>query len=258
MAKKIIFTTPTLALSLISSAVADEAKPMITDRPDFTESTAVVPSGRTQIEGGITISRSGDEHSSSLGEMLVRHSLGQWSELRVEVPSRSLVRGNSSKSSDFGDGSLGFKVVLAPGSGFGFNKPSVALIGSASLPIGSRDARGSGFQPEAKLLLGVDLSERFSLSSNLNVAHLKDQNGHFNEFSASVSLGMGISRRTGAFVEFFGFLPSGKRDSSKYLNGGFTYLMNDDLQLDARLGLGIDNDVSGPDMFYGVGLAKLF
>jgi hypothetical protein len=108
------------------------------------------------------------------------------------------------------------------------------------------------------LLLSVDLSKRFSLSSNLNAAYFKDGDGRFNEFSASLSLGMGITERTGAFVEVFGFLPSGNRDSTKYLNGGFTYLMNDDLQLDERVGLGIGNDVRGPDVFYGVGLAKLF
>lgn len=239
-------------------AHAQKLEAIITDRPDFTESTETVPLGRTQIEGGVTFSRSGEARDGSFGEVLVRHALGNKTELRFEVPNFANSRGEGARTSNLEDGSIGFKRVLLPGSGLGFRKPRVSLIGSVGLPLGSREVRGSGVQPGVKLLLGVDLNERFSLSSNLNAAYLKDEAGRFNEISGSVSLGIGISERVGSYVEVFGFAPGGERDSSKYLNGGLTYQLNPDFQLDARLGIGLGNDVDGPDHFFGVGASRRF
>jgi hypothetical protein len=168
-------------------------EPIITDRPDFTESTETVPVGMTQVEGGFTFSRAGDERGSSFGEVLVRHALGGRTELRLEVPSFSRMRGAGGRESGFEDGSIGFKYMLSQGSGgFGFKKPRVSLIGDTSLPIGARRFRQNTLQPGVKLLLGVDLSERLSLSSNLNYAYLKDSE-RFHELSASLSLGIGLT-----------------------------------------------------------------
>lgn len=247
-----------LFLAVSSPACAQESEAILTDRPDFTESTETVPAGKTQTEGGMTISRSGETRDVSFGEVLVRRALGAKTELRLELPNYARSRGGGDRTANFEDGSIGFKIRLAPGSGLGFKKPRVSLIGSVGLPIGSREVRGSGVQPGVKLLLGVDLSERFSLSSNLNAAYLKDENGRFNEFSSSVSLGVGLGERVGSYLEVFGFAPSGERASSKYLNGGLTYLLSPDFQLDARLGVGLGNDVDGADNFVGVGAARRF
>lgn len=231
---------------------------IITDRPDFTESTETVPAGMTQVEGGLTFSRAGDERGSSFGEVLIRHALGRKAELRVEAPTFARNRGTGGRESGFEDGSIGFKYMLSPGGdGLGLKRPRVSLIGAANVPIGSRQFRQGGLQPGVKLLLGADLSQRLSLSSNLNYAYLKDSE-RFHEFSASLSLGMGLSERLGSYVEVFGFLPSGERDSSRFINGGFTYQLSPDFQLDARLGLGLGNDVGGPDTFLGLGLARRF
>lgn len=239
-------------------AHAQKQEPIITDRPDFTEATETVPPGRTQIEAGITFSRSGAARDGSFGEVLVRHALGKQTELRFEAPNYASSRGEGARTTNFEDGSIGFKRVLLAGSGFGFQKPRVSLIGSVGLPLGSREVRGSGVQPGVKLLLGVDLNERFSLSSNLNAAYLKDEASRFNEISGSVSLGIGLSERLGSYVEVFGFAPGGERESSKFLNGGFTYLLSPDFQLDARLGIGLGNHVDGPDQFFGVGASRRF
>jgi len=238
---------------------ASEVEPIITDRPDFTESTETVPAGMTQIEAGATYARTGDERSHSLGEVLVRHALGRRTELRLEVPTLSRTRGAAGRESGFEDGSIGFKTMLSQGSGgFGLKRPRISLIGDTSLPVGSSRFRERKLQPGVKLLLGVDLSERLSLSSNLNYADLSEEGDRFGEFSASLSLGIGVTERVGSYVEVFGFFPGGKRDNSRFINGGFTYLVNNDFQLDARLGFGLGNDAAGPDTFFGVGVSRRF
>ncbi len=148
--------------------------------------------------------------------------------------------------------------MLSPGEGgFGLRRPRVSLIGAVGVPLGSRDFRQSGLQPEAKLLLGSDLSERVSLSSNLNAAYRSEEGERFGALSGSVSLGVGVTERVGSDVELFGFSPAGRPDS-RFINGGLTYLLNDDFQVDARLGLGLNNDAHGPDVFFGFGVARRF
>lgn len=234
-------------------------EPIITDRPDFTESTETVPTGMTQIEAGATFTRVGDERSSSFGEVLVRHALGRKTELRLEVPSFSRTRGAEGRQSGFEDGSIGFKYMLSQGSGgFGLKKPRISLIGDTSLPIGSRDFRERKLQPGAKLLLGWDLSERLALSSNLNYAYLSEDGERFGEFSGSLSLGISLTERVGSYIEVFGFFPGGDRENTRFVNGGFTYLVNPNFQLDTRLGFGLGNDVGGSDTFFGVGVSRRF
>ncbi len=240
-------------------AQTSEVEPIITDRPDFTESTETVPIGMTQIEAGVTFARAGDERSNSFGEVLVRHALGRRTELRLEVPSFSRTRGAGGRESGFEDGSIGFKYMLSQGAGgFGLKRPRISLIGDTSLPLGSRRFRERKLQPGAKLLLGWDLSDRMALSSNLNYAYLSEEGERFGEFSASLSLGIGLTERIGSYLEVFGFFPGGNRDNTRFINGGFTYLVNNDFQLDARLGFGLGNDVGGSDTFFGVGVARRF
>lgn len=249
-----------VSLPLRAGATPQNAvEPLITDRPDFTESTETVPTGMTQVEGGYTYSRAGQEKQHSYGELLIRHALGHKTELRLEVPSYARMHGPPGKASGFEDGSIGFKVMIAKGSDKpGLKRPRVSLIGATSLPIGSRDFRERKLQPEVKLLLGWDLSERVALSSNLNYAYLSEDGDRYGELSGSVSFGLSLSDRVGSYVEVFGFLPGGDRSNSKFVNGGFTYQINKDVQLDARVGCGLGNDIEGPDYFFGVGVARRF
>jgi hypothetical protein len=60
---------------------------LITDRPDFTESVEAVPSGRVQVEGGITYAREGDEDAATVPELLARIGIMPRAELRLTLPS---------------------------------------------------------------------------------------------------------------------------------------------------------------------------
>ena len=246
-----------LALPPLSGhAGAPEPESIVTDRPDFTESTDTVPEGRFQLEGGYTFARAGGDEEVTTGELLLRVAAGPRTELRVGVPSYGRIRAAGGNGAGLEDASVGVKVRLAKGSsGYGLGRPNVSLIAATTLPTGASAYRENTLQPEAKLCLSWDLSDRLGLSSNLNYAYLSEDGQRFGQFSGSVSLGMGLTERVGTYLETFGFTATGPDGADAgYLNAGVTYLVSGDYQLDARIGVGF-NGLSD-DYFVGVGAAR--
>lgn len=71
-------------------------------------------------------------------------------------------------------------------------------------------------------------------------------------------MGYKLTEKWGTYIEYFGFVPASKDGPNKsFFDGGFTYLVNDDLQLDARAGIGAFNGES-PDYFVGIGMSWRF
>jgi hypothetical protein len=58
--------------ALVALAATADDEPLVTDRPDFTESAATVTRGRTQVEMGYTFTSAGDFDEHAMGELLVR------------------------------------------------------------------------------------------------------------------------------------------------------------------------------------------
>ncbi|HYN21115.1 MAG TPA: transporter [Thermoanaerobaculia bacterium] len=228
---------------------------IVTDRPDFTESTSTLPPGHFQIEGGTTVARVEEEDSTSFGELLVRVGMGEMWEARLGIGSYSRIETPLADFTGFEDPSVGLKVrfteaadQLAPG------QPAMALIFLTSIPAGDEDLTDDEWVPEAKLALGWSLSSRFSLGSNVNYAYAVDGDDRFHQLSGSLTSGFSITDRVGSYLEWFGFLEEIEDGpSTHYVNGGVTYLVNNDLQVDARVGTGLND--ADPDWFVGVGAA---
>lgn len=237
-------------------AAAAAAEPIITDRPDFTESTASVAGGRVQLESGYTFDRAGEARSHSVGELLLRVGVGRGTELRFGFNSFSVATTPADEVSGLEDASVGLKVGLLPGAGApGSLVPSAALLLGTSLPTGAAAFRTRELQPEAKLAISWDLAEWLAFSSNLNYAYLAEGGERFSEYGGSASFGVGLTDRLGGYAEYYGFLPRGEgREASSYLNGGLTFQFTPDFQLDARAGAGL-NPV-GPEYFFGIGLSR--
>ena len=233
-----------------------EKTPIVTDRPDFTESTEVVPLRRVQLEGGVTYSRTSDEKGYTLGEFLLRVNTGPRTELRVGVNSYALVRSPGGNAYGWEDPTLGMKVKLADGDERpGLRRPDIGLILQTTLPVGAPAYREETLQPEAKLCLAWDLCERVQMSSNLNYAWVSEESERFGQFSGTLSFAYALSDRVGSYLEYFGFFPGEEAGGNRsYVNGGFTYLVTDDFQLDARAGFGMNP--TRPDGFFGVGASR--
>lgn len=246
-------------------------EPISTDRPDFTESTDVVPRGWFQLEGGYTYTwnRSPDARSldHTFPEFLLRVGLLQHTELRIGWEGLSLTeetfhgvtpvgRPRTFHNHDDGatDLSFGIKQHLLERDGL---VPDFSVIAALSMPTGGPTKSSGDVDPEIKLLWGYPLTEKLTLSGNANVAMPSDGDGRFLQPAASVSLAYSIAEWMGAYVEYFGFYPNERdEDCAHYANGGFTFPIAQHLQFDVRVGAGLNEEAD--DLFTGFGFAIRF
>lgn len=243
-----------LPSALSAQGADDEPAPLIGDRPDFTESASVV--GRLQLETGYTYEEAGPTELHTAGEMLVRIPASRRLELRVGVPSWAWSRighgpGAGSEADGVTEASLGVKVELREPSPDG-GGPQVALLAGTTIPTGG-DMGADGLHPGGRLAAVLELSDRLALAANAGVASAEDAGSRHAELAGSVSLGVGLAERLGAYLETFGLAPTGDGPgSSTVVNGGLTWLVGRDLQLDVRLGTGLSGP--SPDLIFGAGL----
>ncbi len=223
--------------------------PLESDRPDFTESTTTIEPGHLQIEGGYTYTHDDDSENHAIPELLVRAGVTPRSEFRLSPPSYARVDEQSQGSVEgVTDTSIGMKTRLWDG-----NVP-LSLLSSLSLPTGSSGLRANGVEPEVKLCWASALAERIELAGNVGLG-LPRAPDRFTEATASLTLSSAITADIGAYVEYFALLPLAAREAedTHYINGGITTSLSDDLQLDARIGGGLNPDAD--DAFAGVGFA---
>lgn len=243
-----------VGLAMGIPAVVRAQEPLVTDRPDFTESTEVVRRGHVQVEGGYTFSRMGSEHRHAFGEVLVRVPVSARLELRFALNSYLVVRWHGGERSGFEDGVLGFKLKLLEGlEERDVARPAVALLVATSVPTGGPAYGESGLQPEVKLALAWPVSHRLSVSSNLIAAVPRERGERFLQFAASLSAGCSLGERVAGYVEVYGFEPAERGGPSlAYANGGLTLLLSPDHQLDVRAGRALN--AADTHYFVGVGL----
>ncbi len=260
-----VLTISTMSVvSMVSTALPAAAQslggwsglddPISPDRPDFTEGTGVIPVGHVQIEGGTTLTRVDDVDANSFGELLVRFGLGERVEARLGLGSYSRIDTDAGNLSGLEDPALELKVrftdeagELAPG------QPAVALVLATSVPVGDEELTDDEWVPAALLAFDWELSSRFSLGANLGASYGADGVGdRFTQAFGSLAAGFSATDRLGTFVEWFGFSEEEKDGpSTHYVNGGVSYLINNDLIVDARIGTGLNDP--DPDWFAGIG-----
>ena len=244
-----------------AAAASQELEPLVTDRPDFTESASVPGGGRIQVEGGWTVEEDGEARAHSLGEVLVRVGIGERFEARIEpLTWLSVDGGDEAVDADDLDGlddaGIGFKAMLFDARPPGV--PAAALLVGTTIPTGGEEIGEEGWQPEARFALGWELSDLWSLGVNAGWGRPEEDGERFDQALGSVALGRAIGDRLGAFLELFGLAPAGADgdDDAAFIDGGLTLAFGPDAQLDARAGAGLSD--AAADWFFGLGFARRF
>jgi hypothetical protein len=260
------------SLSLQSPDAAGASAPLVisTDRPSFSDGTGFVPMGHFQLETGYTFTyRDRDEVETQRHngpEVLGRVSLLEDRfELRVITSGYTWSRtddGNDSDSvSGWNDVSLGFKLKLTDQNGW---LPRLAFGAQTTLGIGSDDISNQIAEPTLKLLWSYDLGtcfgdgwKGFTLGGNANIAWPTTAGDRFTQGQGSIYLSFPIVDRLTGFVEYYVIGPNSKdSDEAHYADFGAVYLLDNRVQLDARVGFGL-NDEAG-NGYLGVGISFLF
>ncbi len=235
MVRRLVF----LSVALASPTYAQE--PLVTDRPDFTESASAVERAHFQLEGGFTLTDKDGENEYAVGEVLLRIGIAPRLELRIA--------GNSYVASDgddgFEDAGVGVKLMIVE---------DTAVLAGTSVPTGSSGVGSDAWEPEVRLAHQRVLGD---LAVGANVGwfstEVDDERRHGG--LASLAFGIPLTDRDGLFLEAYGIATEGSGGEEAYVDGGLTRFFSDDFQLDARVGVGIAGD-DAADWFFGVGAAR--
>ncbi|MFO7446987.1 MAG: transporter [Ignavibacteriaceae bacterium] len=232
-----------IVLLFAFSSLIFSQEPIITDRPDVTESAVTVPHYSLQVESGFVIRNTKDEENDvaanfrdvSFLTTLLRYGLMENLELRlgseylyqkVDIDGRSNAEGLNGLLA-------GAKFQLVRDNP---SFPDMALLFHLNIPFGSENFKTDNIEPEILLALSHPLSKTFSLSYNLGGA-LQSSNRMI--YFYSVSVAAPLSEKLGAFIELFGEIPAGN-ESVENIDGGFTYLIQDNFQFDISAGVILD------------------
>jgi hypothetical protein len=242
--------------------------PIATDRPDQTESPFIVPAGRVQIETGYWVENDKDENTKiknrAYNTSLIKVGLSKFVELRLIAEYLGTSRYDRSTNAKIGTMNgmnsiaVGSKIFLCEERGI---IPKTSLITHLQLPyFGNKNFRPSYVAPRFRFLMQHTLSEKISLSYNVGGewdGTTKNTTGIY-----TISLGIALAKGLNMFVESYGFLTENSSEDDKFngtfsndhrLDGGFTYLLQNNLQLDISGGIGLSKN--SPDSFMSCGIS---
>ena len=233
-------------------------EPLVTDRPDFTEASSTVGKGVAQLEIGYTFTSDDSggmkTRSHSFPEPLLRYGILQdWLELRVAWNyNEEQTNGVTASGSD--DLYLGFKIGLTPQQGV---LPEMALIPQMTTPTGAGAFTANEVLPGANLIYGWEINDFLSTAGSTQFNRsVDDGTGNaYTEWAQSWTVAYTLTDEFGAYTEWFALFPH-SADTARpehYFNGGFTYLLTDDIQWDIRAGKGLNG--AADDYFVGTGLS---
>ena len=196
-----------LALALPVSLAAQTIN---TDRPDQTESSAVVPAGSLQWECGFsstwTPTFGGTVRELAVPNSLFRVSLHEKFELRVvhQLNRISDVAwgGEDQIAEGTSDVQLGTKIQLWQRED---SRTEIAYLGHAVLPTGDPDLNGSSTGMVNKLCISHDVGPDWALGYNLGY-DIADEQG---TFTYALAIGKAINDQLGVYFEPYGEMANG-------------------------------------------------
>lgn len=243
----ITFTVQSQEIEPAKKGFNKDGPDLITDRPDQTESSITVPKNTLQIETGFVyenFKRDDVEFKNwGIGTTLLRY--GVWDNFELRLGNYYQLSSAYSESFNIdtvqqgiGPIVVGFKVYVVEEKGF---RPEISIMADLTLnKVGKVDYRPSYTYSSIKILASHTLSDFFSLGYNFGYGNNGEDARGF--FVYSAVLGMGISDRIGAFAEIYGTSANGDSPLTR-VDGGFTYLVRNNLQLDVSGGTGLDSGI---------------
>src|SRR5215469_3964245 len=243
-----------LAIFAIRSAIAQTggsglAPPysdIITDRPDVTESSIVVPVGTLQFENGFTWTADHGAQSIDFSQTLIRLGISNKMEFRFVVPDYVHGVGTIPIQSGFEDLAIGFKRQLGPLPG----GVDLSVIVAVSIPSGARPVSSGGYDPFVKFPRSKDLERGWSIGGMQSLFWNTDGDRRNGIWEPTFYLEKQITKPLDAFMEYAG--DYAQHGGSKQLaHFGAAFRLNANNQVDFHFGFGLNRET--PNHFFAVG-----
>ena len=233
---------------IFNVAASAQVTPIQADRPDQTETPAIVPKGMFQVESGFGYQKE-DAHNATwtLPTALWKYGVNENFELRliteIEIENKETENNYGLKPI-----LIGCKIKMCEEEGI---IPKTSFIGHMSIPnAASSKYKNDFYAPEFRFTMQHTLSDKFSLGYNLG--------SEWDGFTAAptfiytLTTGYAISEKLGSYVELFGFGPQ-KDKANHNIDGGITYLINHNFMLDLSSGVGLT--ANAPDYYIAFGFS---
>lgn len=228
-----VLTTPAMAQSISA------------ERPGFSSSPLTLAARTLQLEGGYEYRDGGRSEAHTLPLGLLRYGLLERLELQLSWAGYSRIDVPGADVEGVTDAGLGFKWQAT-----GADAPvPIGIFAGLSLPVGDSELSSDEVDPVLGLFwtrsTAVDLFGTVLISESDNDTVLTN----------AVGAAFSFDDRRGGYLEYFGSFSDGG-GPEHVLNGGLTWLMAVDLQLDVNAGVGLNG--RAPDYFVGAGVAYRF
>ncbi|WP_373991244.1 transporter [Duganella sp. BuS-21] len=252
-----------LGLPLLAHAV-EEKDQVVTDRPDFVESSNVVGAGRFQIETSFALERDkahGGKQRTYSTPTLLRFGLSDNWEARIETDGRMRVvtddpGGGRQTDNGYADVSLGVKWHMADADGA---LPSMGVLAHLDLDSGTAAFRAPGKGGSLRLAAEWELPGDLGLGVMPGLAWQRDDNGaRYTSAILGVVLGKEWNERFRSFIEYSApQIARGRHGGTvTTFDVGAAYLLTDLVQVDSALSRGLNRNT--PDWSWTVGLSIKF
>jgi hypothetical protein len=248
---------------LTGLAHAGETDKIVTDRPDFVESSDVVGRAIVQIEASVAQERkkaNGLRERTFSTPSLLRVGVSDSVELRLETDGLVAMHtdGGATSTSERGyaDASLGVKWHALDAKG---GLPSIGFLAHLDLASGSRAFRGDGVRPSLRMAAEWDLPNDYALGVMPGIIRGRDDSGQgFTAAIFGIVLGKEWTEQVRTFVEFAAPQLAAERHGGTVatFDIGAAYLVSRHWQVDTALSAGLTKQTS--NLSWTIGLSTRF
>jgi Putative MetA-pathway of phenol degradation len=222
-----------------------------TDRPDETESAAIVPKNYFQAEVGFN-RENGDSDRYVLVHptALLKYGFGRI-ELRLEVVCHSdyaRLVSESKRITGVDPIEIGFKALILEETKL---IPKTSVIVHLGFPmVSSKVFRTDHVAPSFRLVTQKAFTNHFGIGTNLGMSW--DGYSSKPTWLYTFSPGFNIGQKWYAYVEAFGFIQKNELPQHS-VDGGIAYYLNDDMKLDVSGGFGLSE--AAPKNYFALGFS---
>ena len=198
-----IFLLLCIAITLFKAENVFAQESIITDRPDMTEASYLVPVGWLQIESGAFVDNANpDSYEFIYNTTLIRYGISESIELRLLQDYLGSYVNDTEVAKGFSPFGFGAKIAIAKESGW---IPETAIIGHLFLKTGEKAFRAQSINPQFRFTFANSLPNEFALSYNFGA----EWDGATTDATAiyTLSLARNLFNSICAYVEIYGFVP---------------------------------------------------